>query len=477
MLQLNKQDRRDRFERYITMTTTISDLTNSTNLDGLLKKVYLPTLQKTAYDDVRLTQLIRTETIPGGGNHIVHFAHTQRAEGVGGISEGGNWVDNVPVKGKQMIENVKYFNAYLALTGPVIDAAKEGPKSAVSVVTDSFRSLMRSYKNNFDRMLMGDQSGYVGRVSAISAGTSITVTNSSYPLAPYFADMFMPIGAILESGTFASTGLNSTGHNNSASGVYPFYVVSRLSQDLDNGTSVMVLASDTAGTVYNEGGNTNVEVGDFFFRKGAYGTAATSAVTWANNLEMNGISNLISDGLSNSETNGNYTTIWGKNRTDSGFWYLQSLLKDFSDVRLDQNNLTAFMMDMQFSRQANPNLLLTSPKAERMFFNEEKDNRRFNSVGPMDFVGGYKRMGIQLGEWQLILTSLGSCPSGTLMILDTNDFAFVENRPMHWRLGDGGSVLVQSHTGDNQFATLVHYVNFVCFNPYIQGKGYGVKEE
>ena len=457
------------------MTTTISDLSNSTNYDGLLKKVYLPTMQKTAYDDVRLTSLIRSETIPGGGNHIVHFAHTQRAESVGGISEGGNWVTNVPIKGKQMTENVKYFNAYISLTGPVIDAAKDGSKSAVNAVKESFRTNIRAYKNNFDRMLMGNQSGYCGRVSAITSGTSITVTLTSFPQAPYFADMFLPIGARMQSGTFTTTGLNSSGHNNSGSGVYPFYVHSRISQDLSAGTSVMAFTYDGTN-VYAEGGTTDVEVGDFFFREGAYGTAGTSAVTWANNREMNGIANLVSDGSSNSETTGNYTTIWGKTRTDSGYWYLQSLMNDFSNVRLDEDNLTAMMMDLQYTRQANPNLLLTTPKATRMYFNENKDNRRFNSVGPMDFVGGYRRMGIQLGEWQLILTSLGACPQNTLFIINTNDFAFVENRPMHWRLGDGGNVLVQSHTGDNQFASAVHYVNFVCFNPYTQGKGFSISQ-
>ena len=456
------------------MATSISDVTNSTGLDGLLKKVYLPTMQRTAYNDTRLTELIRSETIPGGGNHIVHFASTQRAEGVGGIAEGGNWVTNVPIKGKQMTENVKYMNAYIALTGPVIDAANEGRKSAVNVVTDTVRTNIEAYKNNFDRMLMGNQSGYCGRVTTITGGTSITVTNSSFPQAPFFADMFMPVGARFECGTFDSAGLDSSGHNDvNVGNDNDFHVKSRISQDLANGTSVMEMA-DSAGTVYNAAGTLDVAVGDFFFREGAYGASGTSAVLWADNREINGLNNLVSDGSSNSETSGNYTTIWGKTRTS--FWYLQSYMKDFASVRLDEVNLTAMMLDLQFSKQARPNLLMCTPKMENMYFNEQKDNRRFNNLGPMDFIGGYTRMGIQLGSYRLILTSLGSCPAGTLFVINTDDFAFAENRPMHWRLGDGGNALVQSHTGDNQFATMVHYVQFVCYNPYTQGKGYNVLE-
>jgi hypothetical protein len=133
-------------------------------------------------------------------------------------------------------------------------------------------------------------------------------------------------------------------------------------------------------------------------------------------------------------------------------------------------------MDMQFSRQGQPDLLLTTPKAENRYFLNKKDDRRFNNVGPMDFVGGRKRMGIQLGDWQLILTSLGACPSGTLFMMDTADFAFCENSPLHWVLGDGNNVLIQSHTGDNKFASAVHYVNFVCFDAYRQAKGHSIAE-
>lgn len=456
------------------MATTISNLTNSTSLDGLLKNVYLPTMQRTAYDDTRFSELIPKKTIPGGGNQIIHFASTQRAEGVGAFSEGGDWVTNVPIKGKQMAENVKYINAYIALTGPVIKAANSGQKSAVNVVTESFRSNIRAYKNNFDRMLMGTKSGYCGRVSAISSGTSITVTNTSFPQAPYFADMFMPVGGRFESATFDSAGINSSGHNNSGDSLTTFVVDSVTSRDLSAGTSVLVI-KDSSGNVYSAAGTTDVAVGDFFFREGAYGSAGTSAVTFANILEINGLSNLVSDGTNNSETTANYTTIWGLTRTS--YWYLQSLTKDFSSARLDENNLLELMMDLQFSRQASPNLLLTTPKVEHQYFKETTEgNRRFNNVGPMDFVGGRRRMGIQLGEWQLILTSLGACPSQTLFIINTNDYAFSENAPMNWVLGDGGNILVQSHTGDNKFASAVHYVNFVCFDPYRQAKGYSIAE-
>jgi hypothetical protein len=331
---------------------------------------------------------------------------------------------------------------------------------------------MRAYKNNFDRMLMGTASGYCALVSAIS-GSAITVTLTSFPQAPYFADMYVPQGARLEGGTFGGSGLDSNGNANSGSGDFTFIVESITSRDLANGTAIIEL-TDSTGTSYAAGGSHNLAVGDFLFREGAYGTASSDLKLFAACLEINGLSNLISDGASNSETASNYLKIWTQTRTS--FHYLQSVMKDYASAQLTEDNLLEIMMDLQFSRQAQPNLLLTTPKAENRYFLNKKDDRRFNNVGPMDFVGGRKRMGIQLGDWQLILTSLGACPKGTLFIMDTNDFAFAENSPLSWVLGDGGNVLIQSHTGDNKFASAVHYVNFVCFDAYRQAKGYGISE-
>lgn len=457
------------------MATTISNLTNSTSLDGLLKNVYLPTMQSVAYDDTRFSEMIQVRTIPGGGNQIVHFAETQRAEGVGTISEGGNWVSNVPVKGQQVTENVKYLNQYIALTGPVIKAANSNEKSAVDIVSRSFKSNIRAFKNNFDRMLMGDGSGRMALISVISS-PAITVTKTSFALAPFNADQFIPVGArcnIATFGTGATEAIAATGMKNAnASDDYGFIVAGHTSRSSSAGTAVIDL-HDEDDSAYAAAGTTDVAVGDYFIREGAYGTAAATAKNWTDCQEINGLMNLVSDGTSNSETSGNYVTTWGKTRTSYNF--LQSYMKDFS-AELDEDNLLDMMMDLQYGRQATPNLLMTTPKATKKYFLNKKDDRRFTNVGPMNFVGGYTRMGIQLGDWQLILTDLAACPSGKLFIISTSDFAFCQNSPLDWVLGDGGQVLVQSHTGDNKFATAVQYVNFVCFDQYRQGKGYSVTE-
>ena len=119
---------------------------------------------------------------------------------------------------------------------------------------------------------------------------------------------------------------------------------------------------------------------------------------------------------------------------------------------------------------------MSTPKAENKYFSQKVGDRRFNNVGPMDFVGGFTRMGIQMGGWQLILSSLAALPKGNLIVMDTNDFAFAQNKDIDYIVGSSGNILQQSHTGDNKFAALVHYVNLVCFDEYRQGKGFSVAE-
>ncbi len=458
------------------MASTISNFTNSTSLDGLLKNVYLPTMQSVAYDDTRFSDMIkaRSDIITGGGNQIVHFSTTQRAEGVGAISEGGNWVNNVPVKGKQLTENTKYLNAYVALTNQLIEAANSGTKTALNAVSSTFRTNIRAFKNNFDRMLMGAGNGHMALVSAINTGTSkMTVTKTDFLQAPFNADQFLPVGTRINVATFDSSGIDSNGRANSNSDDdFGFIVTNVDSRDLSAGTAVLSI-TDEDGGAYSGAGTEDIAAGDFVIRENAYSDVSGAAL-FATCKEINGLSNLISDGLSNSETSSNYVKIWGQTRTS--FSYLQSLMKDFADAELSEDNMLDLMIDLQYSRQAQPNLLMTTPKAEKKYFLSKANDRRFNNVGPMDFVGGFTRMGIQLGEWQLILTSLAAVPAGTLFVMNTNDFAFAQNSPLMWVLGDGGNVLIQSHTGATKFASALQNVNFVCFDPLRQAKGFNVSE-
>lgn len=451
-----------------------TDYTNSTSLDGLLKNVYLPTLLDTTYNDWRFTEMIGMDTIEGGGNNITHFALTQNAGMQGAIAEGGDWMENVPLKGKQLQENTVLLNMYFALSGTAIASANNMNKGVINAVTKSFETCTIGWKNNFNRMLLGDKSGSLGYVSSVS-GNDITVTKTGWKLAPFNADQFLPVGKRVNIATFDSSGVATSGFcNSNASDSFDFQISGHTSQDVANGTAVITI-TDENGNDYAAAGTQDVAAGDHFLTDGAYGvTESTSAALYSANLEMNGLMNLVSDGTNNSETSSNYTTNWGQTRTAAGFEYLQSYMANIN-AELDEENLLTQIMRFKISRQTRPNLLMVTPGAELKYFNNLKDDRRFNGLNKV-LEGGFTKTYITLGEQRLMVTSLESCPSGTMFMLNTNDFRFVQNRPLQWVLGDGGQVLVQSHTADQKFASALQEVNFVCMDPHRQFKGYNVTE-
>ncbi len=452
--------------------TTIANLTNTTSLDGLLKKVYLPTLIDTIYNDQSLTAFIKRDAdlLPGGGNNIVNFFLTQGAEGVGAISEGGNYVTSVPIKGKQGTENVKYLNSYIELTGPVIKAANSGQKSAINAITKSFETNIRAYQNNFDRMLAGAGDGELATVQSIaSLPTSFGISSRGYSAAQY-----TPVGTRLKIITYDGSKVITKVVDITVDDREIGVVANIVSEDLDAGTAEILVNDATSGDAADNAGTSDIAVSDVLVRENAYSTITTSTTAVADIQEINGLQQLVSDGVNNSETTTNFTNIWNIDRTTTNSYQLKSLTRNVN-AELDEEVLLKIVQDMKFNRQAKPNMLIVSPRSELKYFINSKDDRRFNTMTALNFEGGFTKNAIAMGgDIRLILTSLASVPDDLIYVINTNDFAFASNRPPEWVLGDGGNVLVQSHTGDKKFATMVEYVNFVLLNPRHQFKGYNV---
>ena len=204
--------------------------------------------------------------------------------------------------------------------------------------------------------------------------------------------------------------------------------------------------------------------------QGAYSSLASTGC-----LEINGLQNLIDD----------TANVWNLSR--STYPFLKSVVKTLDD-ELTEATLLEYLIEMQFQHQGTPNLFLVSPLAMLTYFTNvvgtttTNNLRRFNVTDAMEWVGGYTGLGIQLGSMQLMLTSLGSVrvdntdadKDSEAYLLNTNDFAFASMTNGYEWLTPGGRVLQQKEGSDNQFATAVNYLNFVCYDPKRQMKVTGV---
>lgn len=449
--------------------STISDMSNSTSYDGLLKDVYLPGLTETLFNDRSFTMLIQTMTpadIRFEGQRVIHAFETQGSAGFGPITEGGSFVNAVPVKGKQGSETLKYLNAYIELSGPLIATAATDRASFANAVKRHFKTNIRTAQNDMERQLMGKADGELCDVVTISlSATTFTVTGDAF-----FDTQFVEPGMYIEFRDDAS----NYGLRSAIDGTNAYATIASITK----GAKALGPTTATAGTITtNETLTSNVADGDRIVRYGCY--PATPGADWYDDCrEINGLRNLVTDATNNSETTENYDYIWGIDRTASGNSYLKSYMHNFNSGALDEDELLNMQIMLESQYQASPNLLIVSPVAKKEYFSASAGaDRRFNTNTAMDWVGGYQGLGVQIGSRQLMLTSLNSIPRGYLYMIDTRDFAFcTASSGFQWKLGDGNNVLQQSHTKDTKFASAVNYLQFVCFDPGRQGKGYGVQD-
>lgn len=452
-----------------TTGSTRSDMGSATVLTGVLKDVYLPGMTNTIFFDNSFTRLIQTKVakLDATGRRFVHAFKTQRSGGVGAFSEGGDFHTSVPVDAAQGTEWLKYFNAYFQLTGPASETVKAGEGSYIDIVDDHMTSIIKSTKMDVERILMGQADGRLCQLASGSATTGSTLTVDG----PAFYDT-----------QFIEPGMNIEFRN-------PAYGTATLRESIATDTTdydYVSVASITTGNkrtstsgtiVIDQTLDSAVTALDWILRKGAYDTSGTPLC-----LESNGLMNLVSDGTSTTssylgaETTANFTSVWGKTRSSNT--YLISQVVNIN-AELDEDNLLQVIIENEHQYQATPNLLIVTPRAMLKYFGNTKDDRRFNTMTAMNWVGGYTGMGIQLGSRKYMLTDLASVPEGYAFLINTNDFAFM--RPpgrsgYSWLTGDGGNVMRKKEGSDNLFASAVDYMQFVCNDPGKQAKLYGITE-
>jgi len=454
----------------------LTDLSNATAYDGLLKDVYLPGLTDTVFNDSSFTALIQqtTEGIDYEGQQIVKGFKDQRAGGVGPIAEGGDFVDSVTAKGKQGTEQLKYLNAYFQITGPTIRAAKIGKGSFVSAAEDAFSDMMINAKNDMERQITGNGTGQIAKPNATSAlplkddgdfndhATGLDV-QISVDDGGFFPSQFFRKGMKIDIWDDDQAKLK-----NSTDGTPTNRIELTVSSVAKNGLDIGI-DYDSAATWSTSTGTKGLEATDIITVQNAYtGVSGTC-------LEMNGLQGLVDD------TN----TSWGLSRTT--FPFLSSIIEALAGDELTEEFLLQQMINLQYQHQADPNLLLVSPKAMLVYFQNSVGTgisagniRRFNVNQAMEWTGGYTGMGIQLGTKNLMLSSVGSIRTNADAntaegyMINTSDFAFASMTQGYEWVNDGGRILTQKEASDNLFASAVNYLNMVCYDPGRQMKMTGI---
>ena len=452
-------------------------------LSGLLKEVYLPGVTNTLYFDNKFTRLIQSQTgtLDATGRRIINAFETQRSAGVGPMEEGGAFRRSVPIDGFQGWEWMKYSNMYVEFTGPAIATVQAGQGSFVDLVESHITSLTKSAQLDLERILVGCGDGRVGKVGAGSTVNSGSVLKVDGP--GFFDTQFIEDGMYIEAIAPITTSAPNRTLREYASDLSVMQVNSHTTGNRRAATKGTITLGQTMT------GDSTIVEGDWLTREGAYGEVNRES-TRNYCLEQNGLCNLVSDGLTGAErgfydvngwlpeneTTDNYLLSWNVSRATQPA--LKSISYNVND-ELDEENLLTILIEAENQYQADPNLLMVSPRALLKYFMNVNGDRRFNTMEAMDWTGGYKGLGIQLGDKKLMVTAMNSVPVGLGFLINTADFKFI--RPSGWNgykwlTGRDGGVLTQKEGTDVKFATAVDYFQFVTTNPGKQVKLYNISE-
>jgi len=428
-----------------TVATTRSNVGADTVLDGFLKDVYLPGITNTLYFDNEFSRTIQrtADVIQADGRRIVRAFETQYGGGEHAIAEGGDLPDSVPAKGKQGTEWIKYFALYFKLSGPTVETVNAGTGSFIDVVTRHVEDVGKRAKLSFERQCMGEQNARLAIWTDATATTTLQDTDVDVTGDAFFDTMYLLPGTKIE----VRAPVNGTATLRSAiDGTNAYTTIYRVSAKGTKKTGAVSRGTIETGTSITQ----NVVTNDWICPFGSYLTGSAS-----NCLEMNGLRNLITDGVDHStdtngvdeSTGGNYTNTWGLAVTS--YDWLASYVK-YLNATPDEENLLETMMEHETAHGGNPNMLLFSKRAIQKYFMNVKDDRRFNTMTAMNWVGGYTGLGIQLGTRQLMLAATNSMPSNFGFMINTNDFKFASaTNGYKWRTGKDNGILTGSEGSDN----------------------------
>jgi hypothetical protein len=457
-----------------TTSTTRSDMGDTgtySSLTGFLKDVFLPGLTDTIFKDKQLLSVFQPVIveISGEGRRFVVAWDTQAAGGIGSISEGGDFVSNVAIGGVQGYDSMKTDNLYFSLSGPVTRQIHEGEGSYVDPVGKTLQSILEMYQMDVTRKLFG--SGNAALAKWLSGSTTTQTISGPAFTDTYWLNKGMNINVYAP-----ATGLevaidNGSTFNASISSMSPG------NKRIGSSSTIVTDASYSAG---------GLTAGDIICRRDSYNTSGVC-------LEQNGLCNLVSTGAAESYTNGFYYSMsaydcfkyaWpctssGRDKT-SGYTYLASQEYNVNGV-LTEDALLTSIAENKAQFRGKPNMLICSSRAFIKYFGQNKDDRRFYTMDAMDWVGGVKGLGIQLGQTKLMLSPMDGCPSNYGFMINTADFAIARPQGQSafgpvWLTGEGGSIIKQKEGSDAKFAAAVHDWQFVCKDPGAQCKLVGITE-
>lgn len=163
----------------------------------------------------------------------------------------------------------------------------------------------------------------------------------------------------------------------------------------------------------------------------------------------------------------NSESLYGLNREENKWLnpYTKAISGNISEIEIQK------AIDIIEEKSGNSvNLIVCSWGVRRALQQLFAENKR--NIDTVELAGGYKAMSYN----GIPIVADRFCPSGTMYLLNTEDFTLHQLCDWQWLEGEEGKVLKQIPGKPVYTATLVKYAELICAKPYGQGKIYSITE-
>ena len=387
---------------------------NLTNAEKALKSFYLDAVSEQLNSKANpLLSMIEKSTDDVWGKEVRKLAVYGMNGGIGAGTEDGDLPDATGNNYEQFVVSLKNLYGTIEISDKAVRASENNSGAFVSLLNSEMEGLLKASAFNFGRMLFGDGSGNLGKVTAITSGV-ITLDSVKNVIEGMVVDFRTSGGEAIEG----------------AAGRRILAVDRKNKKITVSGTT---LTTDT------------VTVNSIVTVQGSY------------NNEITGLKAIFSDSGS----------IYGLSRATHSWLipYMRTSAGSITEVMIQ----TA-IDEIEAQSGGNVDLIVCSWGVRRALQALFAANKRIIDV--VELAGGYKAMSYN----GIPIVADRFCPDGTMYLLNTADFTLHQLCDWQWLEGDDGKVLKQVAGKPVYSATLVKYADLICARPNGQGMISGITE-
>lgn len=386
-----------------------------TSADKALKTLYLGAIAEQLNTEVNpLLAKIKQSTADVWGKEIRRVARYGINGGIGAGSETGDLPKAEGNHYEQFVCTLKNLYGTIEISDKAMRASANDAGAFVNLLNDEMDGLLKASAFNFGRMLYGDGSGVLAKVSAASVGNTISCDSVKNFAVGMIVGVFTNDGVDLGLGMRRVTDVDRENNKITVDGK------AFETDDVDAGCTIHM-----QGSVDNE---------------------------------ITGLGAIF-------KSTGN---IYGLSRATHK-WLVPYMKTDVGSITETVIQKAIDYLDETAGSRVN--FIVCSSGVKRAFQKHLATYKR--NVDVMNLEGGYKALSYN----GIPIVSDRFCPAGTMYLLNTDDFTLHQLCDWKWLEGEDGKILKQNAGKPTYTATLVKYADLICAKPCGQAMLSGITEE